>query len=147
MRVLAPVLAAAALAGCGGDSSPNPAEDQSAVIRAWADAVRTGDYKEANELFALPAAISNGQPTLKLTTRAQIDVFNRSLPCGAILLDTQKSAGGRLLATFRLTDGANGRSCGNGKGNKARVTFRIRDGHIEEWLRERTGPPPGSIES
>lgn len=140
--------AALALAGCGSAAEPAPpAPDGSAVIRAWADSVRSGKFTAAAELFTLPVLVSNGEPGHKLTTRAAVDAFNRSFPCGAVLLDTQKAGGGRLLATFRLTDGAQGRSCGAGKDDRARVSFRVRDGHITEWLREGTGPPPGSTET
>jgi len=127
-------------AGCGGGESPRSDAD---VVRAWADAVRTGDFAAADELFAVPSVIANGTPILRVTRRDQVAAFNRSLPCGAVLLGTQEITGGRLLATFRLTDGFRGRRCGPGTGDEARVSFFIRDGHIAEWLREPTGPPPG----
>jgi len=145
-RALA-LVAVLALAGCGSAEKPPPAADGSAVIRAWADNVRTGKFPEAAELFALPALVSNGEPGRRLETRAAVDTFNRSFPCGAVLLGTQKANGGRLLATFRLTDGAGGRRCGPATGNRARVSFRVRDGRITEWLREGSGPPPGSTET
>jgi hypothetical protein len=146
-RALVLAAALAALAGCGGGDGGKKAADGPAVIKAWADAVRSGRFTTANELFALPAVIANGDPKTTVTKRSEVDEFNRSLPCGAILLETVKSAGDHIVATFRLTDGAEGRDCGVGTGNKARVTFRIAEGHIVEWLREGEAPPPGSIET
>ncbi len=151
MRALALLTLALVVAGCGGGGSGSTTQNAKAgapaVIRAWADDVRTGRFKQAAQLFALPATVSNGEPNQRLRTRAEVDVFNRSFPCGAVLLGTQRQNGGLVLATFRLTDGAGGRSCGPGTGDQARVSFRIRDAHIVEWLREGTGPPPGSKET
>ena len=106
------------------------------MIRDWSDAVRAGDFKAANALFALPATIANVGPKIRVTERAAIDDFNRSLPCGAKLLDTQDAAGGYVRATFELVDGD--RPCEG----EADVSFRIEDGRIKEWLREGTTPPP-----
>ncbi len=151
MRALALLTLAFAITGCGGGGSKGTGRgakaDASTVIRAWADDVRMGHFKQAAQLFALPAMVSNGEPNQRLRTRAEVDLFNRSFPCGAVLLGTQKQNGGLVLATFRLTDGAGGRLCGTSKGSRARVSFRIRDAHIVEWLREGTGPPPGSTET
>ncbi len=155
---MAVLLGAVVLAGCGGGSKAPVAGGAkapaargpagAAVVREWADTVRTGRFSRAAELFALPALISNGEPSpRKLTTRADVDAFNRSFPCGAVLLRTQASGGGRLLATFRLVDGAQGRDCGPGTGGQASVSFLVRNGHITEWVREGFGPPPGSTET
>jgi hypothetical protein len=133
---------ALALAGCGGEG-----RSDADVVRAWTDAVREGDFKAAADLFAVPATIANGGPRSRITDRRAIDFFNRSLPCAAVLLDTQESGGGYLLATFRLVAAPGGRDCRPGAGNKAQVSFRIVDGHIAEWLREATGPPPGTTET
>ena len=137
-----------ALAGCGGGgakpdaSSPKAPDDAAAVIRDWAAAVRTGDYKRADALFALPAELGNGV-RIHATRRAEVSVFNRSLPCGAIVTGTKPIAGGRTVATFKLVRGQGGECSGS-----AQVTFRIRDGHITEWLRESDpdAPPPGSTQ-
>lgn len=144
------VLTAVALAGCGdGDDGPRlglqqtaPPQDSAAVIRAWADAVREGDIEAANELFAVPATVANGGPKVRLRQRAGVDAFNRSLPCGARVLNTQAASGGYTLATFELVEGSGGTPCEG----EAEVSFRIEDGRITEWLREATGPPPGSTE-
>jgi hypothetical protein len=131
------------LAGCGGAKTTTPVEPaaDADVIRAWADAVRDHNYDDANALFALPATIANVGPKVRITERSGIDVFNRSLPCGAKLLDTQVASGGYVRATFELVDGT-----GPCEG-EADVSFRIVDGHITEWLREGTAPPADTTET
>ena len=137
MRRLAVALAAVALAGCGEADAPRTDAD---VVRAWADAVREGDYATANALFALPAVVANGSPRMRLEKRGDVNEFNRGLTCGAILLSTQPANGGYVRADFELVDGKT--PCEG----RAEVSFRIEDGRITEWLREATGPPPGSTE-
>lgn len=143
-------------AGCGG-GSPAPAAKAPAVrklsadalvIKAWTDAVRTGHYQRANAQFAIPSVIQNGSPPITLKSIDQVDAFNRSLPCGAVLLGTQQLGGNRTMATFRLTDLDGGRTCGGGVGHRARVSFLIdADHHIKEWIRIANGPPPGSTQA
>lgn len=131
-------LAALVLAGCGAHERTDVE-----VVKAWSDAVRKGDYKQADALFALPSVIENGA-RVRATQRAEVTVFNRSLPCGAVLERTEKASGGRLLATFRLVPGPGGPCEGT-----AQVTFRVEKGHITEWRRE-SDPgeaPPGSVET
>ena len=101
-------------------------------MRAWAEAVRAGDYDTADDLFAVPATIANVGPKLRVRKRADIDAFNRSLPCGAEVTDTQVAGGGYLRVTFTLVPGRDGTPCMG----DAQVSFRIVDGHITEWLRE-----------
>jgi hypothetical protein len=133
MKRAAVLVVALAIAGCGGTKAPS---DQ-AVVQAWTDAIRSGDYRHANALFALPSLIENGV-VVHATLRAEIDVFNRTLPCGAVLLRTEPIAFGRTLATFRLVPGPGGACSGT-----ARVTFLIAKGHIVEWRRESDGSPGG----
>ncbi len=138
------ILALALLAGCGGSDRAQPsARSDADVIRAWTDAVREGDYAAANALFALPVTISNVGPKVTITKRSGVNAFNRSLPCGAVLLDTQEASGGYVRATFRLVDGADSTGCEG----EADVSFRIEDAHITEWLREGTAPPPDTTET
>jgi hypothetical protein len=118
------------------------------VIRTWADTLRAGDVEAAARLFALPARVANGEPPLSLTTRAAVEAFNASLPCGARLVRTRRR-GRYTIATFRLTERPGG-DCGAGVGDIAATAFRLRGGKIVEWLRVRTSsdpaapPPPGS---
>lgn len=131
-----------ALAGCGGDDPP-AARAPVDVVKAWAEAVREGDFEAANDLFAVPAKIANGAPPVILDDREKIDAFNRSLPCGAIVKNAQEIADDYVRVTFQLTEG---RGCGSGTGNDAEVSFKIVDGRIVEWLREAPGAPPGTTE-
>lgn len=137
-------LAALAVAGCGGGSSaapkPEPNSD-AAVVQRWSDAVRERDYKTAASLFALPSTIQNGV-RIRARKRADVDIFNRSLSCGSVVTGTAPAGAGRLLATFRLVKGPGGPCKG-----KAQVRFRIEDGHITEWVRIDSGPPPDSVET
>lgn len=128
-----------------GGASPGSGVDPSdvAVIRAWADTLRRGDVGGAARRFALPSAVANGTPPLKLTTRAQVEAFNRSLPCGAVLLRTEAGGNGLVVATFRLTERPGAGRCGAGTGRTAQTAFVIADGLITHWLRvvQRSQPP------
>jgi hypothetical protein len=77
--------------------------------------------------------VENGTPPIRITTRREARLFNRSLPCGARLLRAE-AAGRFITATFRLTERPGG-ACGAGAGRTARTTFVIRDGKIAEWRR------------
>ncbi len=131
------------LAGCGdGGGGGEPKEPEGvAVVRAWTEAVRANDYAEANDLFAVPATVANGTPRIELESSAEIDDFNRSLPCGAFVTGAEQLADDYLRVAFKLTDGP---GC---DGAEAEVTIRVIDGHITEWLREAVGPPPGTTET
>src|SRR4051794_22093313 len=105
--MLALVLAAAVLAGCGGDDPARkppvvrseaptapprvravPARPRDvALIRRWADTLRAGHVTAAARLFHVPAVAENGTGELALQSFADVRLFNESLPCGAELLD------------------------------------------------------------
>ena len=134
------VLTAIALAGCGGGT------DDRDVVKAWADAVRDGRFDDADALFALPATVANGGRALRFTHRYEVDFFNRTLPCGAVLRGTRKARGGRLVATFELTERKGpGANCGTGTGHEAQVRFLVREGRIVEWVRVVTGGAGGQL--
>lgn len=127
--------------GSGGDVDPAAV----AVIRDWADTLRHGDVREAARRFALPTAVANGTRPLTLTTRAQVEAFNRSLPCGAVLLDAVPGGRGLIVATFRLTERPGPGSCGSGTGRTAQAAFVVEDGLITHWLRVQDLPAaPGT---
>lgn len=161
----AAVLAAVALAACGGGShrlkttpptepptysatvpavaipeptTPPPAADER-VIRRWVDALRHGDIDGAARQFALPAVTQTapGGPIVDLRTRAQARAFNAALPCGAVLVRTERQRGqgepGLLVALFRLTERP-GATC-DGTGATASVGFLVERGRITHWLR------------
>ena len=82
------------------------------MIRAWADTLRRGDVEGAAEYFAVPATVSNGTPPLKLKSRAEVEFFNRTLPCGAQVIATEDAPHGFVIATFRLTERPGKGRCG-----------------------------------
>ncbi len=106
-----------------------------ASVRAWADTLRSGDVRGAARYFAIPSLVSNGTSPIKLESRVAARFFNRSLPCGAELIDTEPAPHGFLIATFRLTERPGPGQCGTGTGETARTAFRVRDAHITDWLR------------
>ena len=164
---LAAALVAAAIAGCGGDDDPQagpapdpvspttpgggpprgsipsePARAQDVeVIRRWVDALRAGRVKTASRWFALPATVENGSPVLELPTREAVELFNRTLPCGARLVVARRY-GRYTVATFVLTERPGAGVCGQGTGERAATAFRFRGGKISEWRRVAVPPPP-----
>jgi hypothetical protein len=103
------------------------------VIRAWSEALRSGRERKAAGYFARPVLVQNGGAPLRLGTEPAVRLFNRALPCGALLLEARRS-GRYTVATFRLTDRPGG-DCGSGAGQKAATAFRFRGGKISEWRR------------
>jgi len=116
------------------ESAP-PAAADVRIVRAWADTLRRGDARAAARYFAIPSLVSNGTPPIKLETRAEAEFFNRTLPCGAKLIDTEPAPHGFFIATFRLTERPGAGECGTGAGATARTAFRVREQHITDWLR------------
>ena len=150
LRLLTVALAALCLASCwgGGDGAEPrrapaaPAEGSAGVdqgdlrvVRRWADTLRRGDVAGASELFALPAVVANGFSPVRVKTRAQVRLFNRALPCGAMVIDAEAAPHGFLIVTFRLTERPGRGACGQGTGGTARTAFRVRDGLITDWMR------------
>jgi hypothetical protein len=138
------------ISGCGSSGSDdgttiagNADADAVQVIKDWADELRAGDVSAASDRFAIPSVIQNGTAPLRLTNRAQVEVFNQSLPCGARLTGASTS-GKYTVATFVLTERPGPGQCGDGVGEAAKTAFVIQDGHIAEWRRvvdqEPTGP-------
>ncbi|MDO8209055.1 hypothetical protein [Conexibacter sp. CPCC 206217] len=122
----------------------DPADVQ--VVLAWATTLQRGDVRGAAMFFALPSAVSNGGRPIALRTRAAVQAFNRSLPCGADLIGTRAAADGFFVATFRLTDRPGG-DCGTGTGNTASTALHVTDGLIDHWLRVQdleAEPAPGT---
>ena len=120
----------------GEPERPHPApRGQVAVIRGWTDALRRGDVARANAYFRVPSRVSNGGPPIELRSKEAVDLFNRSLPCGARLLSARLQPDGFVLATFRLTERPGRGECGTGTGARARTLFDIEKGKIVQWLR------------
>ena len=147
------ILAAGAIAGCGGsgDGGGEEAEipggadpDEARVIEEWSSALRGGDVEGAAGYFELPSVAQNGTPPLALRTREAVVEFNRALPCGAELIEAEPD-GRYTIATFELTERPGPGDCGTGVGETARTAFVIEDGLIREWRRvpDETLPEPG----
>jgi hypothetical protein len=145
------LLAALAVAGCGHDA-PKPAVRSEAppkaprvralpprphdvaVIKRWSDTLRAGRVTAASRLFRVPAIAENGSGELPLQSFADVRLFNRSLPCGAVLLDARRVKGGYTIGVFRLTDRPGG-DCAQGTGQRAATAFSFGHGRIKEWRR------------
>jgi hypothetical protein len=119
MRLLVGLLAAVALAGCGGSSddkrltlttpedaktpqgeaaaTPAPSgrgkgvtREEDATIRGWANALRHGKVDRAVRYWAVPAVFSNGEPPVRLPTARAIRAVNAGFPCGAKVESTRR---------------------------------------------------------
>jgi hypothetical protein len=135
-------LSVVTFSGCGSSESsdqqssiPGGADaDAVGVIKGWADELRAGDVSVASERFAVPSVVQNGTAPLPLTSRAQVEAFNQSLPCGAKLTEAV-SSGRYTIATFELTERPGPGECGRGVGDTAKTAFVIHDNKITEWRR------------
>jgi hypothetical protein len=142
-------LALLPLASCGSSGSGNSTTvagnadaDAVKVIQQWSDELRSGDIVAASDEFAIPSFVQNGTPLLELRSRAQVEAFNRSLPCGARLTGASRS-GRFTVATFVLTERPGPGRCGGGVGEAAKTAFVIQAGHIREWRRVVDSEPAG----
>ena len=115
------------------------------VITRWSEELRRGHVRRAASYFAVPVVVQNASPVLKLTSRAEVLGFNRTLPCGAHIVKT--IAGGRYtVATFVLTERPGSPGCG-ATGMLAATAFRLRHGKISEWRRVLVPPPLGPAQN
>jgi hypothetical protein len=119
--------------------------DERRVVRGWSDALRRGQVAAAARFFSVPALAVNPVPAF-LATAADVESFNRELPCGAKLVKMRRSAEpAYVVGIFRLTERPGSKAgCGTGTGNLAAVAFRIYRGHITSWIRadEELTPTP-----
>ena len=126
------------------EAAPAAAGDV-AVIRGWADALRGGHVERAVRYFAIPAVVSNGTGPIRLSSRADVRFFNRTLPCGAKVVRAEDT-GAFVVATFRLTERPGPGRCGSGVGGRASTAFLIRHQRIVQWRRV-VEPEPGATPS
>jgi len=113
-----------------------PTRAELKVIRAWAKALSAGRVGEAAELFDVPATIADGiHPAQNLQDRKSILAFNRNLACGQKLVDWERGAPSKVIATFKLMDrpGAAG-ECGKNVGLKSDTIFVVERDLIQQWL-------------
>lgn len=111
-----------------------PSKADVAVIKAWADALRHGDIKQAARYFALPAYVSNGTPVFRLRKRREVELWNETLPCGGKFKEAVDT-GAYVVATLVLTERPGPGTCGTGVGNEAYTAFLIRRHKIVQWRR------------
>lgn len=125
------------VAGCGGSATaptkPRPRAADVAVIRTWGVYMQQGETERASALFSIPAVVANNTPEMLLRTRADVEYFNATLPCGGRLVATRLSRGA-IIATFELTIRPGG-ECGSGTGHLAQAAFTVRAGKIVRWIR------------
>ncbi|HEY7150264.1 MAG TPA: hypothetical protein VH391_01160 [Solirubrobacterales bacterium] len=136
------------LAGCGSGDSGSGASAQGIagnakpgdlqVIDGWVTALRHGEVGAAAGYFAIPSVAENGPVLLHIRSSRDARSFNRSLPCGAVLVRAE-TAGEFTTATFRLTERPGPGACGTGAGGFAKTSFVIRDGKIVQWRRVGAG--------
>ncbi|MHB8689645.1 MAG: hypothetical protein ACYDHH_00225 [Solirubrobacteraceae bacterium] len=121
------------------------------VVKAWANALRSGDITGAARYFALPSAFANGIaangqiPVVRIRSYSEALAINRSLPCGAQFVSARQH-GPYVVVLFRLTSrtGPGGSNCGSGAGQLASTFFLIRGGKIVDWIRGPTQQLPGT---
>ena len=162
MTLSAGLLLGGALTGCAGISQlpghhvartcaptadgPAAPAAQVRVVCEWASALEAGHVDAAAGFFHLPSLFYDGTGLLTLDTRAQAEVANSGLTCGAVPVSAFRQ-GRYVNVLFRLTGrpGAGGTACSGGVGQSARTRFLIRDGRIVAWLRAPvTTPSPAS---
>ncbi len=118
-----------------------------ALIRNWANALRSGDVTAAARYFAVPSVMINGVVAggnvdiFRIHTAAQAVQANETLPCGAKLISADMR-GQYVNALFALTGrpGPGGSNCAGGAGTSARTNFVIAHGRIVAWIRAPSDP-------
>ena len=114
------------------------------IVRAWSNALNSGDNQSAADLFAPGAQVIQGPVVLRLRTHADAVVWNAGLPCSGKIV-ALSSRGATVTATFLL--GNRPRSACDGPGHRATAVFRIRGGMIVlgHQVPDATPPPPPAI--
>src|SRR5262245_66100436 len=121
------------------EATPKPeggpvTNDEKAVIRGWSDQLRHGHVDAASRYFTVPSVVSNtGIDAATLSTRADVEEFNSTFPCGAKLMKVRRSVNHFVIGTFKLTERP-GKKC-DGPGQLAEVAFLIHRHHIQQWVR------------
>jgi ketosteroid isomerase-like protein len=110
--------------GCGGgDPSPE------SVVRAWSQALNSGDNEAAADLFAPGAEVIQGV-RFTLDTKRDAIAFNEALPCSGEIVELV-TEGDSVRATFRLGDRPASRC--DAPGAEVDAAFRVRKGKIVLW--------------
>jgi limonene-1,2-epoxide hydrolase len=126
VRICAAIgLAALVVAGGCGDGDPSP----ESVVRAWSQALNSGDNEAAADLFAPGAEVIQGV-TFTLDNRREAIAFNEALPCSGEIVELV-TEGDSVRATFRLGDRPASRC--DAPGAEVEAAFRVRSGKIVLW--------------
>jgi hypothetical protein len=138
MAILAAVslLAGLLLAGCGRGAIP-----PEAVVRAWSDAVNTGENDRAASQLGRGAIVIQGADERVLHTQADAVAWNQALPCASLVMKIQTHKD-IVTATFRLGDRGVKGSCA-AAGGTATIEFEVRHNLIV-FLRQLSSTPPPS---
>jgi hypothetical protein len=117
------------------------AEQLRPVLSGWTEALTAGDDQRAARYFTVPTIWAQGDP-VELRSAEQVLAYNRSLPCGAKVLEVQQD-GRYVVATLRLRQRPGGR-CSD-VGELLRVAFVVRSGKFTELrqIPDTRGAPPG----
>jgi limonene-1,2-epoxide hydrolase len=126
-------VAAVLLPGCG--SSPPSTES---VVRAWSQALNTGDNEQAANLFAPGAEVVQPGQVLTLRTHTEAVQWNSRLPCAGRIVSIE-TQGQTATATFELGDRPHSRC--DGPGQRATAVFKVIKGKIVLW--HQTESPQG----
>lgn len=123
-------------AGCGG-GPPSP----ESVVRAWSEALNSGDNEAAAELFAPGAEVIQGR-SFVLESEREAVLFNAALPCSGEIVALETD-GDTVTATFRL--GHRPESRCDAPGAEAQAAFRVAEGKIVLWHQlPGSGEAPGA---
>ena len=137
LRRALPLLLAVLAASCGG-GPPSP----ESVVRAWNEAVNSGDNEAAARLFAPGARVIQAGRVYTLADRGDAVAFNAGLPCSAEIVEIE-TQGDTVTATFSLADRTTSRC--DAPGVEVTAVFEISEGKIVVW-EQLAGPaaaPPG----
>lgn len=99
-------------------------------MRAWSEALNSGDNEAAADLFARGAEIVQSGRVVRLATHADAVAWNAALPCSGEIVDVERD-GDTVTATFALDDRAT--SACDAPGAHATAAFRVEDGKIVLW--------------
>jgi limonene-1,2-epoxide hydrolase len=138
LRRALPLLLAVLAASCGGDP-PSP----ESIVRAWNEAVNSGDNEAAARLFAPGARVIQAGRVYTLADRGDAIAFNASLPCSAEIVEIE-TQGQTVTATFSLAHRTTSRC--DAPGVEVTAVFEISDGKIVVW-EQLPGDEPGPGDS
>jgi hypothetical protein len=130
LRLAAPLLAAAVVAGATAGARTPEQRKMAAVVNEWSALLNTGDNAGLARLYAVPALIFQSPYEYRLTSRAQIARWYALLPCSGQVVSITFH-GRYATAVFRL--GNRGRTKCDGPGTLAAARFEIVNGKIRSW--------------